>query len=650
MESQEHSYQLDSQKRLALGLFHFNPHWGAETLAVHRHCSEAIGPFLQVVEANPDWNVTFEISGSGLEFLFNNYPAQFRLLHRLIEREQIELISSLYTPSIWVAFPRRDLLYSIEKNQECLRRLGLPNTRIFFAQEAFFGEGVKSLGKYFDIAICKDDYLAHFYDIDFSNPCFLLGDLKLVVASNHLLSESADIIEHEPKLAAAFHLPNRYQKHIESADLLNKGKKFPARCGIWNNVDWHWYHCGDGNHFTTIHKPQDIASSFYDPTWKRWCEMILNRLIERGYRLSTIRQFAAILDYSKAQRLPPLIEGSWNPSASDGVCRWMGLQSNEWENDAGILAAVSRVRARLTFCEKGRNQVVTPNGSNPEAANSVSASTRGGMWNIRRIIGNAEKSAIDNLALLDPVWIGNGWRGRLWRKIEEVTRDPEISPTLPAGLLDKAWTHLLHAQISDCLGWYPSAQSVWYAFEQIRNVLMITDRALRPTDLVDLEADVIDDQQYRSNIPCDEAFVSASLFGCDGSIVFCSFSDMHQTIECQFESTASNCGVSFEYHMDELRYCPSGIEYELVTIPFQWIRKDTISLPLSNGLIEVLPGVFLIKQLSFIHLAAQVVKSEHVVKYALRGLPIGKSYTWRFHVLKGNADSAVAFANKLNSI
>jgi hypothetical protein len=414
-------------------------------------------------------------------------------------------------------------------------------------------------------------------------------------------------------------------------------------------VGWYWYHCGDGNHFTTIHKPQEIEISFYDPTWRRWCEMMLNRLIERGYQLSTLRQFAATLDYSKAQRLPPLIEGSWNPGASEGVCRWMGLQSNEWEKDAGILAAVSRARARLIHCEKGRSQVVTSNPPNPEAYNSVGASTRELMWKIKRIIGNAEKSAVVHSALLDPVQTGNGWRGRLWRKIEEVTRDPGKSTALTAGLLDKAWTHILHAQISDCLGWSPSAQSVWYAFEHIRNALLITDRVLRPTDLVDLEADVIDDQQYHGSVSCDEAFISASLFGCNGSIVVSSFSDLHQTIECQFESTASDCGVRFEYHMDELRYCPSGIENELVAIPLQWIRKDTISLPLSNGLLEALPGVFLIKQLSFIHLAAQVVKSEHAVKYALRGLPTGRSYTWQFHVLKGDANSAVAFANKLNS-
>jgi hypothetical protein len=649
MESQKHGYRLPSQMKLALGLFHFNPHWAAETLAVHRHCSEALGPFLHVVHANPDWHVTFEISGSGIEFICKHYPAQFRLLQRLIERGQIELISSLYTPSIWVAYPRRDLIYSIEKNKEVLRRLNLPDTRVFFAQEAFFGEGVKSLGDYFDIAVCKDDYLAHFYDIDFSNPCFLLGDLKLVVASSHLLSESADLAAHEPALVADFHLPSRYYKHIETASSLNKGEKFPARRGKWNNIEWYWYHCGDGNHLTTISKPQDIGGSFYDPTWKRWCEMMLNRLIKRGYRLSSLQGFVGKLDYSKAQRLPPLIEGSWNSGGSEGVRRWMGLQSNERENDAGILAAVSRARARLIRCEDGRSPVYSFNRSDQDDSNSVSPSTNGLMRRIEQFISNAEKSVINRAAQLDTVWVGAGLRGRLWRKMEEITRDPEKSPAFTAGLLDKAWEHLLHAQISDCLGWYPSTESVWYAFDQIRNVLMITDKLLRPTDLVDLEEDIICNNEYCDNVSCDEAFIKASLFGCDGSVVITRLSSSHQVIECDFESSASDCGVIFEYLMDKLRYCPSGIECEIVTIPLSLIKNDAISLPLSNGLLEVTPGMFLIKQLNFIHLAAQVVKSEHAVKYAMRGVPIGKLYTWRFHVLKGDANSAVAFANRLNS-
>ena len=130
---------------LALGLFHFNPHWGANERSANRHCTETLGPFLHALHSNPRWRVDIEISGSGLEFLQSGYPEQIRLLRELVHRGQVELISALYTPNIWIAFPRRDLEMSIELNRRCLEKLGFPWSRIFFAQEAFFGEVVQAL-------------------------------------------------------------------------------------------------------------------------------------------------------------------------------------------------------------------------------------------------------------------------------------------------------------------------------------------------------------------------------------------------------------------------------------------------------------------------------------------------------------------------
>jgi hypothetical protein len=54
--------------------------------------------------------VTFEIAGSGLEFLNDHYPGAIALLRDLVARQQVELVSAVYAPTIWVAFPARDLL------------------------------------------------------------------------------------------------------------------------------------------------------------------------------------------------------------------------------------------------------------------------------------------------------------------------------------------------------------------------------------------------------------------------------------------------------------------------------------------------------------------------------------------------------------
>jgi hypothetical protein len=150
--------------KLALGLYHFNAHWGAESRSAQRHCTEALAPFLRVLKRHPDWRVSIDIAGSGLELLNEHYPVQTRRLRALVENGQVELISTMYTPSLWVAFPRSDLIRSIERNRQCLSKLGFPAGRLFFAQEGLFGESVHTLTEYFDAAICKDDYLNYFYD------------------------------------------------------------------------------------------------------------------------------------------------------------------------------------------------------------------------------------------------------------------------------------------------------------------------------------------------------------------------------------------------------------------------------------------------------------------------------------------------------
>ena len=176
---------------LALSLFHFNPHWGANERSANRHRTETLGPFLHALHSNPRWRVDIEISGSGLEFLQSGYPEQIRLLRELVHRGQVELISALYTPNIWIAFPRRDLEMSIELKRRCLEKLGFPWSRIFFAQEAFFGEVVQALTEHFDIAVCKDDYLSYSYRVDLRHPCFRVGNMRVIVASGHILKEIA---------------------------------------------------------------------------------------------------------------------------------------------------------------------------------------------------------------------------------------------------------------------------------------------------------------------------------------------------------------------------------------------------------------------------------------------------------------------------
>jgi hypothetical protein len=138
-------------------------------------------PFLRAIASRTEFRVTFEMAGNGLEFLADHYPVAIDLLHDLIAKNKIELISSTYAPTLWVAFPGRDLEQSIKLNQKVLERLKLPASRIFFAREGFFGSGLEVVSDWFDIAVCKDDTLRMFANGAAGRPVYRLGKLTVVV-------------------------------------------------------------------------------------------------------------------------------------------------------------------------------------------------------------------------------------------------------------------------------------------------------------------------------------------------------------------------------------------------------------------------------------------------------------------------------------
>jgi hypothetical protein len=559
--------------KLALGLFHFNPHWNLDARSAHRHCTEALSPLLRSVHHHPTWRLTIEVSGSGLEFIHRAYPGLFGNLKALVENGQVELISSLYTPSLWVAFPLRDLVTSIELNRQCVDRLGLPWSRIFFAQEAFFGTGVSALQEYFDVAICKDDYIDYYYDIDWTNPCFTMRGLKVVVASSHLVSELACWTQQ----ANAVHrvpLRSEHIQHLNEASMLNN---FPARRGVFQGITWAWYHCGDGNHFGTVYKPDNLERCYYDPIWSELCARRMEALEEEGYRLATLAQFVAGFDYRAATELPPLVEAGWNPRRSEGVFCWMGRNDTPWENDVAVLTSIARARKRL-----------------------IDAETL------------AQKA------------------GR---------RDTEVSV-----FIDKGWMAMMHAQISDSVGWFAGPQAV-------QNSLLASDETLNAAvqALDALWAAPVAPAEI-SNRDTAESWPEPAVFGAEGAWTHQDPTPSSRVYECYVKVRDSVCGVRFPFEKDELVFCPSGMEETPVMLPRNMLKVPSVSLPLANGLLQIADDLFLVKDTTTIHLAAIVSFEDRTVEYRISGARAGKEYWWRFHLIRDVLDSAVALANVINAI
>jgi hypothetical protein len=575
--------------RFALGLFHFNPHWNLDLRSAHRHCSESLWPLLRCLCAHKSWRITLEISGSGLEFVRSTYPGCFRALSRLVEEERIELVWSLYTPAIWVAFPRRDLIKSIELNQRCISNTGFPWSRTFFAQEGFFGAGVGRLKEYFDIAICKDDLLRYYFDFDCSIPCFNLNGIHVVVASGHLLNELSATLQCEPGVVKRSGVLESHLEFLRAGQRLRIPDNAPSSRGSLGGLQWLWYHCGDGNHFGTMYRPDDLEHCYFDQAWSNFIERQMQSYEEHGYALSTVREFAKALPLDALRRqAPPLIEGGWNPWESDGLLRWMGRNSSPWEDDCAVLTAAARARARLLAAERSMDAV------------------------------------------------------------------PEPERPAAVARLEEAWKSLLHAQISDALGWRAGQAAVQTSLQNSERTFVIANQLLASVDCNEpqfkSDADAL--LHDRADSPIDEgrAWPAPVLFGAEGTGGYTTATAVLKIYDCRFTATSEYCGVRLPFGSADIIYCPSGMEETPASIPVSVFRRDMVTLPLANGLVYLGDGWFVIKSTFHFHLAATVNFRKRTLEFAVHGARPGRLYHWRFYVFFGSLNEAVAVANRLNSM
>jgi hypothetical protein len=552
--------------KLALGLFHFNPYWNLDNRSAHRHCTESLAPLLRAVAAHPAWKLNIEMAGIGLEFVNRAYRAEMELLKELIHRGQVELISSLYTPNIWIAFPGRDLHKSVELNRLCLEELGLPWCRVFFAQEGFFGAGVSTLTEHFDVAVCKDDYLSYYYDLTFGAPCFRLDRMKVILASSHALYELGEALANDPAFARRRGLLHTHRQHLMRASELNRAENFPSAQGECDGTAWRWYHCGDGNHFGTMYKPDELERCYYDPLWSSMFERQMESYEDLGYSFATIGEFAARFDLNDAPEMPPLVDGAWNPRLSDGVFRWMGSNDTAWENDAALLASISRARSRLVAVE-------------------------------------------------------------------------HQCPGHPA--LKQIWKSLLQAQISDALGWFAGPDAISYSLRASDDVLLAATRLLGRADGPRLQMPEV--------LLFDTEPPEIEITG-EGSGGYTTAGDGIAIYDCEFRAVERLSGIRLPFRMESLVFCPSGIDRSAISVPRNLLKPARVSLPLANGLIQIAPGLFLIKDLGCVHVAGIVDFENARLEFLVRDNALGKRYHWRFYVVSASLEHAVDFACTVNVI
>ena len=574
--------------KIALGLFHFNVNEVAgEPSACHRYCTQVVLPFLGTIASRKEFRATFEMAGNGLEFLAEHYPSSIDTLRDLIARNQIELISSTYAPTAWVAFPRRDLVQSIQLNTRVLTSLGLTAAPIFFGQEGLFGPGVESLDNWFDIAVCKDDTLRTLNDATISSPVYRLGKVTVVIGANHLLHEMASVVVNASRQGAAPTCSSFYEAHLQEAVTSSLQSAPEYIEGTVDGVQWHWYHCGSAHPFTTTGVPQNWEGFFCDPEWMTMTSGVLERLLDEGYQLGFIGEFARNVASERTPPLPRMIECSWNPKRSRGVYAWMGLHEHRWDAGAALLTLAWRARKKLIETERLLSSL------DPEGRCELS-SRIDEIW--RHQILSESSDPLGLSPLLCEVNFGR----------EQGDRVLEMCATLmsrmPLGLG-------YSGRNESSNGTHPDPQ-------------------LAPAD----------------------APIQTELIGAEGQITWRKLSEAEYVCEARFRAEEHTCGVRFQRHSNAITYCPSGAEHQWVVIDEAELPQGEYYLPLTNGLISLNSDLHLVRDNCSVGTAARISTQDDWVRFALEGVAEGRLYEWRFRVIRGSVDEAVHVANRINCV
>jgi len=306
--------------RYALSILHFNIEFVAGDIATyHMNVKESLEPLLNVLLENPTWKTDIEMQGLYIEILKENYPETLEKLRKLVNRKQVELVSAHYSDQIYVAYPRYDLLKSIDINDKILEENGLKRSNVFLTQENFFTPAVTKVikEKGYDIALINHTYYDYFHKIDPEKikPLYKLDKLYIVMSG----PESQWLIPLKE-----------------------------------NGIQWVWWWYDDGEPLMTLHGPYSFEKFKHTKLKEDRMKIILSGLERQGYRLETISNFVKeIVEKGyRPEKLKMPLEGAWNMKRCEGVYRWMGHYHNPWELDVQIRSLTYTSRKYVLAAEK----------------------------------------------------------------------------------------------------------------------------------------------------------------------------------------------------------------------------------------------------------------------------------------------------------
>lgn len=346
-------------------------------------------------------------------------------------------------------------------------------------------------------------------------------------------------------------------------------------------------------------------------------EARIQGLVDQGYKVSSITSY---VEHLKAQgvsqpQAPSLVDGTWQPPSTDSIHRWLGGRSQFF------VGAEEDIRVR----------------SGNMRARTAAAATQ-------VLYEELQRRGLDT---------GTDWAARM----------------------DRLWRNVWHSQVSDFSGVNPWRGEVIYGLRLNRWLLNETGylRALFMEtlgwSLVEINlaersvSEVENETIYESpeavaTPPLEvEVYTPGRAFESDwywlGNAHY--LLDLHISEQVEIldsngeEIDGGELAVHFPRTGDLLEYCPGLIEDEIFQQPLSDFNllMDHLYLPLTNGLIGLGEGWYVIKETRLNHVAGRITP-EPTIDFIDRSIPSDQPTRWQFHLLQASPAEALELANQIN--
>jgi len=375
----------------------------------------------------------------------------------------------------------------------------------------------------------------------------------------------------------------------------SRGGKFDVGGG--NTVEVNWTFVDDGELLATSGRNPYTPDEFYKrPAAITKYEDELTALETAGYQITTVSKYLEAVKAVVATPPvpPPLLDGTWQPNSTEGVSKWLGA--------AGLHAGDERDSDVRTLASIAHREIVAARSIAKKAGIDVTTEIDAAF----RLLALGEVSDASGI---------NPFRGEVEYGIAHCTEATRIARSIVT-------------RAKDALGATGKTVSIDSAKDEV-NVGATQPGA--PTKLASPPlALVVDAGDRKSDVQWTKLASGRTI----ATIHFGT-------------GSAGPISVKVPGSDSEIAYTPA-LTTTPVHLPKSAFSFDHFALALQDGLLGIGAGKWLIKDLSFVHLAARVEAKSGTVTFKDETANPDEEITWVFQLFEGDDAAAADAARTLN--